>query len=149
MRKATLTFVAAFVALTLLAGYAIVATDSDQPAHESAEFVMTLEQLKALNPAVTAHYAQVSPCVPHMGVHYAAVVDGRPAMAPSVVLAVDPVNGQLTAMEIIVPADQPWQPWYDQPEGEPYELAPGMKFWTQHVYLVDHTSINECPPMDE
>lgn len=149
MRKSTLTLIAAFVALTVLAGYAIVTADPDQPAHEAAAFVMTLDQLKALNPAVTAHYGQVSPCVPHMGVHYGAVVDGMPAQAPGVVLSVDPVDQRLTAMEIIVPSEMPWQPWYDQPEGEPLELAPGMSFWTQHVYLVDHASINECPPMGE
>jgi hypothetical protein len=137
----------ALLAVTLTAAVAI--STSEAVADDPPTFAMSLDQLQALNPAVVAHYGQISPCVPHMGVHYAAVVDGRPAMAPSVVLVVDPVNGNLTAMEILVPSDMPWQPWYDQPEGEPLVLGPGMSLWTQHVYLVDHAEINECPPVEE
>jgi hypothetical protein len=110
---------------------------------------LSMDWLKELNPAVGRHYGIVSPCVPQMGVHYAPVVDDRPAAAPSVVLAVNPVNNELTAVEIIVPSDQPWQPWFDQPEGQPMELGPGMTVWTQHVYLVDPASIDECPPPSE
>jgi hypothetical protein len=39
----------------------------------------------------------------------------------------------------------PWQPWFDQPEGEPMEIMPGMTVWTQHVYLVDPSTISPCP----
>jgi hypothetical protein len=91
------------------------------------------------------HYTQVSPCIPYMGLHYGAAVDGRPANAPNVVLAVDPVDYRITAMEVIVPSDMPWQPWFDQPEGEPMEIMPGMTVWTQHVYLVDPSTISPCP----
>jgi hypothetical protein len=107
---------------------------------------ISIDGLRDINPAVAAHYALISPCVPNMGVHYGAVVAGRPANAPSVILSVDPVNGQVTAMELIVPADMPWQPWFDQPEGEPMEIMAGMKVWTQHVFLVDPATINPCPP---
>jgi hypothetical protein len=148
-RSSLLTLAGALVAALALVGFTLVISDGDPtPAGDPPSVAFSLDHLHELNPAVAAHYGQVSPCVPHMGVHYAPVVDGRPAAAPSVVLAVDPVNGQVTAMEILVPSDMPWQPWFDQPEGEPLELAPGMSFWTQHVYLVDHSEINECPPVE-
>lgn len=141
---------AAGFAIALLVGVATGTAEAhDVVADDPPAFAMSLDQLRALNPAVAVHYGQVSPCVPHMGFHYAAVVDGRPAAAPSVVLSIDPVDNRVNAVELLVPADQPWQPWFDQAEGEPYEIAPGMLFWTQHIYLVDHSEINECPPMEE
>lgn len=150
MRKSAFLTLAVVLVATLLVGY--VATSGD-PEHEEhaplASLHLSMADIAALNPAIGAHYGQISPCIPHMGEHFGPVVDGRPAMAPSVILSMDPVEDRVNAVEIVVPADQPWQPWFDQAEGEPLELAPGMHFWTQHVFLVDHALINECPPMEE
>jgi hypothetical protein len=109
---------------------------------------LDMGRIIALNPAIAEHYGHViaAPCKPQMGLHYAPHVDGQPTSAPSVVLSVNPVTNEMVAAEVIVAPDQPWQPWFDQPEGgEPTEIAPGIHAWTQHVYLVDPATIDDCP----
>lgn len=93
---------------------------------------LTLEALTETNPAL-AQYAQISEYVPQMGRHHGIA-------GPGLVLAVSP-QGEVNAFELIFPSEQGWYPWFDQPEGEPMEL-PGLgQVYTQHLYVVDPSTL--------
>jgi hypothetical protein len=93
---------------------------------------LTLDALEAENPAL-AQYDRISDYVPGMGFHYA-------PLGPSVVLAVGH-EGEITAFELISPAEQGWFPWFDQPEDSPMEI-PGLgEVYTQHLWVVDPASL--------
>lgn len=88
--------------------------------------IPTVAELTEMNPAL-AKYEVLSPYVPNMGIHM--------GMHGPALIAVVSNEGTLNAVEIMMPADQGWQPWFDQPENMPMEL-PGMgKLYSQHVYL--------------
>ncbi|MGM0421057.1 MAG: hypothetical protein ACQEQG_08645 [Bacillota bacterium] len=91
-----------------------------------------LEYLLELNPAL-AHYELNEHFTPQMGMHM--IVPG-PHL--TVVVAGE---GTVVGVELIVPEEQGWLPWFDQPEGEPTTLPIGVAY-TQHIYLADRTSIN-------
>ncbi|MFZ5816995.1 MAG: hypothetical protein ACOY93_17165 [Bacillota bacterium] len=86
----------------------------------------TLAELTALNPAL-AQYQALSPYIPGMGIHL-----GVPG--PSLVLATSN-EGTVNAVEVLVPAAAGWFPWYDQPEGQPFELEGLGQVYSQHLYL--------------
>lgn len=93
---------------------------------------ISYDWLKQMNPAL-AKYAPMSEFVPNMGVHH-----GVPG--PHVTVMTDS-NGMVTGFELVVPAMAGWLPWFDQPEGQPMEL-PGLgKVYSQHIYLVNPSSI--------
>jgi hypothetical protein len=157
MNWTTTALLLASAAAAMIIGYAVGSTGTmanpaataDHPEQGNPTCVsLSLERITELNPAVAEHYGHVAiaPCKPRMGLHYAPFLDGQPTGAPSVVLSVDPVTHKVVAAEVIVAPEQPWQPWFDQPEGgEPTEIAPGIHAWTQHVYLVDPATIADCP----
>lgn len=88
--------------------------------------------LQKLNPALTT-YEALSPFVPNMGVHW-----GVPG--PHLTVMTD-TAGKVTGFELLMPAAAGWFPWYDQPEGQPFEL-PGLgQVYSQHIYLVEPATI--------
>lgn len=92
---------------------------------------ISLEYLTELNPALT-HYNLDDHFAPNMGMHFIA-----PGPHMTVVLA---DNDTVVAVELVVPEEHGWLPWFDQPEGEPSELPIGMAY-TQHIYLADRATI--------
>ena len=101
-----------------------------------AEVARTLDEVKALNPAVAEAYAPLhEERVPQMGVHW-----GVPG--PSVMLAVG-ADRVVAAYEIMVPEAAGWFPWFDQPEGEPMVHPQLGRVYTQHIYVTDRASVNE------
>jgi hypothetical protein len=157
MKNGTKSLIVAAFPVAVIAGYLAGATGGEarpdpipEPAagREYDGLSLSLDRIMELNPAVAEHYGHVAiaPCKPEMGLHWAPLVDGRPTGEPSVVLSVNPVTREVVAAEVIVAPDQPWQPWFDQAEGEePTEIAPGIHAWTQHVYLVDPSTVDDCP----
>lgn len=94
----------------------------------------TLPQLTALNPAL-GMYQQLSPYIPGMGIH-------RGVPGPALVLAISH-EGTLNAVEIISPAEQGWQPWFDQPKNQPMEMPELGQVYTQHLYLTNPAGLVE------
>lgn len=94
----------------------------------------TLAELTALNPAL-ATYQPLSPYIPGMGIH-------RGVTGPSLILATSH-EGTLNAVEMMAPAEQGWQPWFDQPKNQPMEM-PGLgQVYTQHLYLTNPAGLVE------
>ncbi len=91
------------------------------------------DTLTEANPGLE-HYEALSPYVPGMGIHY-----GPPGPAVIVVTA---ENGDINAFELVSPADQGWFEWFDQPEGEPKTIEGLGEVYTQHLYVVDQTTID-------
>lgn len=94
----------------------------------------TLPELTAMNPAL-ATYQPLSPYIPGMGIHM-----GVPG--PSLILATSN-EGTLNAVEVMVPAEQGWQPWFDQPKDQPMEMPGVGQVYTQHIYLTDPAGLVE------
>lgn len=94
---------------------------------------LTWDYLVALNPKLSA-YGEISPFVPNMGFHMG-------TQGPHLTILKDSA-GKVTGVELVVPSDStPWMPWFDQPEGQPFDLHGVGMVWTQHVYLVDPNTI--------
>jgi hypothetical protein len=72
--------------------------------------------------------------VPEMGIHWG--VSG-----PHIVLAVGE-DDLVVAYEIILPEEDGWHPWFDQPEGEPMDHPALGRVYTQHIYLADPATVN-------
>lgn len=94
-------------------------------------FAVSLEYLTELNPALT-HYNLDDHFIPNMGMHLTA-----PGPHMTLVLADEDT---VVAVELVVPEENGWLPWFDQPEGEPTELPIGIAY-TQHIYLADQATI--------
>jgi hypothetical protein len=112
----------------------VMPPESVQQGAEPTFVEMTWSDLVAANPHI-ADYVPISEFVPHMGYHYG------PAEPGPALLVLVGRNGEVFGFEIIQPADQGWQPWFDQPEGEPMEFPFGVAY-TQHVYVVDPAGID-------
>jgi hypothetical protein len=93
---------------------------------------LSWKRLVETNPALQK-YGALSPLVPNMGVHMG-------AHGPHLTVLVDSAEN-VTGVELVVPANTPWMPWFDQPEGQPMELRELGKVYTQHVYFVDPATI--------
>ncbi len=96
--------------------------------------VPTLAQLQELNPAL-AKYQPLSPYIPGMGIHM-----GIPG--PALILSTSN-ESTLNAVEVLFPAEQGWQPWFDQPKDQPMEMEGAGKVYTQHLYLTDSAGLVE------
>lgn len=106
---------------------------------EAEPLPMTLEGLETENPALS-QYGQISGWVPQMGYHWGHTE------GPNIVLALGEEN-EVNAFELIVPEEQGWFPWFDQPENEPSEIG-GELVYTQHIYIVPPESI-ESPEQND
>lgn len=93
-----------------------------------------LAGLTELNPAL-AKYQALSPYIPAMGIHM-----GVPGAA---LILCASNEGTLNAVEIMVPAEQGWQPWFDQPQNQPMEMEGVGQVYTQHLYLTDPAGLVE------
>ena len=115
-----------FMAAALVLVGAAQAADERQVARSIAEFI-------ALNPALE-HYGPLhEEWSPAMGVHW-----GAPG--PHVTLGVGH-GDQVVVIEVIYPEEIGWQPWFDEPEGEPMEL-PGLGMvYTQHIWITEPDSV--------
>lgn len=94
-----------------------IATGMDVPA---------VAKLAEINPALSKYQA-LSPYIPSMGVH-------QGVQGPGLVTAVSN-EATLNAVEIMVPEAAGWQPWFDEPEGQPIEIEGMGKVYTQHIYI--------------
>ncbi len=92
---------------------------------------LSLDYLTELNPALT-YYSLDEHFTPNMGMHLIA-----PGPHMTIVLG---DNDTVVAVELVVPEEHGWLPWFDQPEGEPTELPIGIAY-TQHIYLADRATI--------
>jgi hypothetical protein len=113
------------VAIAILVG-AAQAADERQVARTIDEFI-------ALNPALE-HYGPLhEEWVPAMGIHW-----GAPG--PHVTLGVGH-GDTVVLVEAVYPEAIGWQPWFDQPEGEPMELAGFGMAYTQHIWITEPASV--------
>jgi len=104
-------------------------------AQSDRQVARTFDEYLALN-AGLQHYGPLhEEWVPAMGVHW-----GAPG--PHVTLGVGHA-GQVVVVEAIFPEAIGWQPWFDQPEGEPMELGPMGMVYTQHIWITDPASVTE------
>ncbi|MEX2501781.1 MAG: hypothetical protein WD336_05345 [Trueperaceae bacterium] len=103
--------------------------DGAAHAQDERQVARTLDEFVALNPGLEHYGPMHEAWVPAMGIHW-----GAPG--PHVTLGVGH-GDQVVTIEVIYPEELGWQPWFDQPEGEPMELGPMGMVYTQHVYLVD------------
>lgn len=97
----------------------------------SISLALSLEYLTELNPAL-AYYELDEHFSPNMGMHFIA-----PGPHLTVVVAGE---GTVVGVELVVPEEQGWLPWFDQSEGEPTLLPIGLSY-TQHIYLADRSTI--------
>ena len=97
----------------------------------------TFEEWRALNPALEHYQPLHEEWVPQMGIHW-----GAPG--PHLTLGVGH-DDVVVVVEIIVPAETGWHPWFDQPENEPMNLG-GNDVYTQHVWIAERDSIVEDAP---
>jgi hypothetical protein len=111
---------------------ALVLAGAAQAADER-QVARTISDFQALNPALE-HYGPLhEDWSPAMGIHW-----GAPG--PHVTLGVGH-GDTVVVVEAIYPQEIGWQPWFDQPEGEPMEL-PGLGLvYTQHIWITDPGSV--------
>lgn len=94
---------------------------------------LTWNELLKLNPKLSAYQA-ISPFIPGMGIHMG-------ARGAHLTVVVDNA-GYVTGFELVQPAAGiPWMPWFDQAEGQVFELEGLGQVWTQHIYIVDPATI--------
>jgi len=102
-------------------------------AADERQVARTLSEYTALNPGLE-HYGPLhEDWIPAMGIHW-----GAPG--PHVTLGVG-YDDQVVVIEVIYPEAIGWQPWFDQPEGEPMELGPMGMVYTQHIWITDPTTV--------
>lgn len=102
-------------------------------AADERQVARTLSDYIALNPGLE-HYGPLhEDWVPAMGIHW-----GAPG--PHVTLGVGH-DDHVVVIEVIYPEAIGWQPWFDQPEGEPMELGPMGMVYTQHIWITDPTTV--------
>lgn len=102
-------------------------------AQDERQVARTLQEFIALNPALEHYGPMHEDWVPAMGVHW-----GAPG--PHVTLGVGH-GDQVVTIEVIYPEAMGWQPWFDQPEGEPMELGPMGMVYTQHIWIAEPASV--------
>lgn len=118
---------ASVFALTLLA-----CADSNDPGRDEAR---SFQALSEWNPKLEMYQPMHQGFVPEMGMHY-----GVPGPHLTVVVAEGDV---ISAYELIVPEEAGWQPWFDQPEGQPTTIEGLGSAYTQHVYVTERSSVIE------
>lgn len=102
-------------------------------AQEERQVARTMQEFIALNPHL-GHYGPMhEEWVPAMGIHW-----GVPG--PHVTLGVG-YGDQVVTIEVIYPEALGWQPWFDQPEGEPMNMGPMGMVYTQHIWIAEPSSI--------
>jgi hypothetical protein len=103
--------------------------------HASAEreIARTLDEWTAINPALEQYQPLHEEWEPTMGIHWG--VEG-----PHVTLGVG-YDDLVVVVEVIYPAEIGWQPWFDQPEGEPMALEGLGMVYTQHIWITEPESV--------
>lgn len=95
----------------------------------------TLDEWKGFNPSLE-HYGPLhTEWVPEMGIHW-----GAPGPHLTLGVAHDDV---VAVVELVVPAAAGWNPWFDQPEGEPMDLEGMGDVYTQHVWITERDTVVE------
>jgi hypothetical protein len=115
---------------TAIAALVLLSAASAAPERDVAH---TYDDFVAINPALERYEALHEEWVPMMGVHW-----GAPG--PHVTLGVDD-GGRVVLVEAVYPEAIGWQPWFDQPEGEPMELAGFGMAYTQHIWIAEPDSV--------
>lgn len=95
----------------------------------------SLAALTAFNPKLEMYQPLHEEFVPNMGIHH-----GVPGPHLTLAVAHDDL---IAAYELIVPEEAGWQPWFDQPEGQPTTIEPMGSVYTQHIYVAERTSVVE------
>ena len=102
-------------------------------AQDDRQVARTIGEYTALNPGLQHYGPMHEEWAPAMGIHW-----GAPG--PHVTLGVGH-NDQVVVIEVIYPEAMGWQPWFDQPEGEPMDLGPMGLVYTQHIWITDPGSV--------
>lgn len=104
-------------------------------AHGAGErdVVRTIDEFIELNPALETYGPLHEEWVPTMGIHW-----GAPG--PHLTLGVGS-EGTVVLVEAIYPPEIGWQPWFDQPEGEPMDLEGFGPAYTQHIWIAEPGSV--------
>ena len=98
------------------------------------EVARTLDEWKAINPALEMYQPMHEHWVPAMGIHW-----GVPGPHVTIGVGHDDI---VAVVEVIYPEAIGWHPWFDQPEGEPMELEGFGMAYTQHIWITDPATVN-------
>lgn len=94
----------------------------------------TLAELAEWNPALTK-YQPLSPYIPGMGIHMG-------VQGPGLIVATSK-EGTVNAVEVLLPAQEGWQPWFDQPKEQPMPMDGLGEVYSQHIYVTDPDGLVE------
>jgi hypothetical protein len=115
--------------IIVLAGLLLFGATS---AADERDVARTVDGFRALNPGLESYAPMHEEWVPAMGIHW-----GVPG--PHLTLGV--ADDTVVVVEAIYPEAIGWQPWFDQPEGEPMELEGFGMAYTQHIWIAEPASV--------
>jgi hypothetical protein len=102
---------------------------------DERDIAVTFAEWAAINPSLSHYEPLHEEWVPTMGIHWG---------VPGPHLTVGVGHGDVvTLVEIVVPAAAGWEPWFDQPEGEPTEIHGIGEAYTQHVWITEPDTVVE------
>lgn len=88
---------------------------------------------KEINPVLEMYAPLHEEFVPEMGIHWG-------VQGPHLTVGVGH-DDIVTLVELIVPEEAGWQPWFDQAEGEPTELEGLGTAYTQHIWVTERSTV--------